>query len=181
MPDETTTPVAAAEAKPAVSTPATPPAEAQKTETPAEVMIPKARFDEVNNALKKLQGDAAEQAKAQAAAEAKALAEQGKYKELFEKQQADLAAAEAKARESELKLLRREAAAQTSLPAALAERLQGETLEEMVADAKAMLDAVEPLKDKTPVPGNGGRPKVAGPSGSKPASITPITDVRRNF
>jgi ribosomal protein L12E/L44/L45/RPP1/RPP2 len=83
-----------------------------------------------------------EAAKAQADAEAKVLAEQGKYKELFEKQQADLQAAQAAARDKELQLLRRDAAAQANLPAALAERLKGETLEDMLADAKSILAAL---------------------------------------
>lgn len=46
---------------------------------------------------------------------------------------------------------------------------------------KAKPLATELLKDKAPIAGNGSRPKVAGPAGSKPAPITPITDVRRNF
>ena len=80
--------------------------------------------------------------KAQADAEAKVLAEQGKYKELFEKQQAELTAAQAAARANEMRLLQRDAATNTKLPAALADRLKGETLEEMEADAKSILAAL---------------------------------------
>lgn len=47
--------------------------------------------------------------------------------------------------------------------------------------SKAKPLATELLKDKPAIAGNGSRPKVAGASGSKPAPITPITDVRRNF
>lgn len=80
--------------------------------------------------------------KAQSEAEQKRLAEEGKWKEAFEKQQAELETERNARRDSELKLLRQQAATQTSLPAALADRLQGETLEEMVADAKTILAAL---------------------------------------
>lgn len=126
----------------ATTTQATPPAGVPNTETPAEVMIPKSRFDEVNNRLKAIEGERTKAQKEAEAAETARLAEQGEYKKLFEKQQADLQAAQAKAQEAAVKLNQREAAAQTNLPAALAERLKGETLEEMVADAQAIMAAL---------------------------------------
>ena len=80
--------------------------------------------------------------KAQSDAEQKRLAEEGKWKEAFEKQQAELETERKARRDNELKLLRRDAAAQVSLPTALTDRLQGETLEEMVADAKSIMAAL---------------------------------------
>lgn len=122
---------------------ATPPAGAQTTETStAEPMIPKSRFDEVNNRLKAIEAEAAKAKKAQTDAETQALAEQGKYKELFEKQQADLAAAQADAKTAAAKLLQMKVAGATKLPAAFAELLKGETEEEMTAHAQTLLAAM---------------------------------------
>jgi len=50
--------------------------------------------------------------------------------------------AEQKAKAAELAVLRRDAIASTGLPAAFADRLKGETLEEMEADAKTLLAAM---------------------------------------
>lgn len=77
--------------------------------------------------------------KAQADAEAKVLAEQGKYKELFEKQQAELQTAQSEAKSAATKLLQQQAATDAGFPLKQSHRLKGETLEEMVADAKAFL------------------------------------------
>lgn len=81
-------------------------------------------------------------AKAKADAETAALVEQGKYKEIAERLQAERDAAQAEARGVALKLMQRDVAAKTNLPAPLAERLRGETVEEMEADAKAILAAL---------------------------------------
>lgn len=53
-----------------------------------EIMIPKARFDEVNDQLKELKTWKETQEKEKAEAEKKRLEEQGKYKELAEKEKA---------------------------------------------------------------------------------------------
>ncbi|MCO5182191.1 MAG: DUF4355 domain-containing protein [Candidatus Promineofilum sp.] len=81
-------------------------------------------------------------AKAAADAQRKANEEQGKYKELYEGLQAQLTAAEGRAAELERAALRREAAEKSGLPAALAERLRGETLDEMLEDAKLLRNAM---------------------------------------
>lgn len=80
--------------------------------------------------------------KARADAERKAAEETGQYKALYEKQQTELAAAKAEAHAAKLRGLRRDVAAKVNLPAALAERLQGETEDELEADAKALLAAL---------------------------------------
>ena len=86
---------------------------------------------------------------AQADAEAATLAEKGEYqklhaaeKERADKLSADLAAVQAQAREQQLAVLRHKVAAEKSLPAALIDRLRGETLEELAADADELLKAL---------------------------------------
>ncbi len=99
-------------------------------------------------------------AKAKSDAETAALAEQGKYKEIADQATAKLAAAEQAAKAAEMRLLQRDVAAKTSLPLPLAERLRGETLEEMEADAKAIMAALpKPAAPNiNPSNGTGGAP-----------------------
>ena len=87
--------------------------------------------------------------KAQADAEAATMAEKGEYqklhaaeKERADKLAADLAAERDKARAHELAILRHKVASEKSLPAALIDRLRGETLEEIAADADELLKAL---------------------------------------
>lgn len=80
--------------------------------------------------------------KAAAEAEAKALAEQGKFKELYEKLQADNTAAQQRIKDMETAALRRDVATKFNLPAGLADRLRGATAEELEADAKLLLEAM---------------------------------------
>lgn len=119
-----------------------PTAESKKTEQPSEHMIPKSRFDEINNELKRLRKEADERAAAQKKADEQAAAEQGKYQELYEKLKAENEASQTKIRDMELKSMRRNVADQVGLSSVFAERLQGSTEEEMLADAKAILDAM---------------------------------------
>ncbi|MBP8950267.1 MAG: hypothetical protein KBG73_15600 [Candidatus Promineofilum sp.] len=81
--------------------------------------------------------------KARADAEAASLAEQGKYKELWEKAQADAQAAAAKLAQMEHDQQRRDAAQAAGIPA-LWQRLQGATAEELAEDAKALAAVVAP-------------------------------------
>jgi len=129
----------------AAQTTVTPPADASGTNSgTSDPKFTQADLDRiVNERLErertKSQKDAA---KAAADAEAKVLAEQGKYKELFEKQQADLQAAQTEAKSAATKLLQQQAATDAGFPLKQSHRLVGETLEEMVADAKSILDAL---------------------------------------
>lgn len=95
-------------------------------------------------------------------AERKAAEEQGKFKELYESLQSKLAATEQEARELRLNQERRAVADKVGLPAALADRLRGETPDEMEQDAKAVLAALP----KPPAPninnGMGGQPGTPG-------------------
>jgi hypothetical protein len=138
----------------------------------------------INDRLKQASAKAEkEAAKAQADAEAKVLAEQGKYKELFEKQQAELQAAQQAARANELRLWQRDAAAQTKLPVALAERLKGETLDEMVADAKAILAALPKpaAPDINANSGAGGAPAAGQLSDAEKQELAAVLGVNPRF
>ena len=66
-----------------------------------------------------------------------------------------------RATELELSMLRRDVIAETGLPAALADRLKGSTKEEMVEDAKKLLEAL-PKQPKQPVQ------TVTNPGGASP-------------
>lgn len=87
--------------------------------------------------------------RAQADAEAATLAEKGEYQKLHaaekdraDKLAADLAAMQAQVREQQLAVLRHKVASEKSLPVALIDRLRGETLEEIAADADELLKAL---------------------------------------
>ncbi len=75
-------------------------------------------------------------------AEASSLAEQGKYKELWEKAQAQAAALETALKAQQIALLRQQVATAKKLPPPLADRLRGETLDELNADADELLQAL---------------------------------------
>lgn len=121
------------------------PAGAKNSDTPgddSERMIPLSRFNEINNQLKELKQQVAAQEEAAKKASDDKLAEQQEWQKLAEQRGEELAAAQAKAAELELAQLRTRAATKAGLPLTFATRLQGETLEELVADAEAMLAAM---------------------------------------
>lgn len=89
--------------------------------------------------------------KARSDAEAKALEQQGEYKALYEKAQADAQAAADKLARMELDQLRRDAAQAAGIPQ-LWQRLQGETADDLAADATALAAFVAPAQ-----PANGQR------------------------
>lgn len=112
-------------------------ATADKTFTQADVdRIVKQRLERAESKAQEVAQKAA------ADAEAKALAEQGKFKELYEKLQADNAAATQRIKDMEMTSLRRDVASKLGLPAGLADRLRGDTAEALEADAKALLEAM---------------------------------------
>lgn len=173
-PENNTEPPKPAQPPAEAKTPDSPKPETSKSE-PAEHMIPKSRFDELNAKLKEanetleaIRKTEAEAKKATELAQTKAAEEQGKWKELYEGSLTKLeeiqqakADAEAKAKAAEIAALRTQIAAEVGLPAKLALRLQGETDEEIRADAEAILE----LMPGTPAPpmntdgsrGNGGK------------------------
>lgn len=100
-------------------------------------------------ALKAAQDELTALKAAQATAAQTALAEQGKFQELYEAEQkraADLekqaAALNDRIRAQELAALRQRIANDKKIPLALADRLQGETAEEISADADKLLEAL---------------------------------------
>lgn len=80
-----------------------------------------------------------------------------------ERLKAELAKAQAELKQSQLDVMKRQSAATTGLPPAFADRLKGETLEELEADAKVILDAL-PKQKAAPnsgatIPGENGKPE----------------------
>ena len=80
--------------------------------------------------------------KAREDAERKAAEEQGKFRELYEAAQQRIAETEARLKAAEIASIKREVAGKLNMPQALANRLQGETLEEIEADAKELMAAM---------------------------------------
>ena len=131
---------------------------------------------ERRTALKAASDKLAALEKAQADAEAATLAEKGEYqklhaaeKERADKLAADLAAERDKARAHELAILRHKVASEKSLPAALIDRLRGETLEEIAADADALLAALP--RPNAPSLNGGDRGTTAGATPQERARV----------
>lgn len=94
--------------------------------------------------------EAAQTAKAQAetdAAEAKRLADEKKYEELARKRETEAADLKIKLRQMEHDQLRRDVAQTAGIPQ-LWQRLQGETAEELAADAKALATMMQPASNQ---------------------------------
>jgi hypothetical protein len=147
---------------------AEPPAEALTTDTPAqgEQFIPKSRFDDVNKKLRELEKAHAQAAKDLAERERKQAEEQGEFKKLYEKAQADLVAAQAAAKQAQVAQWRSEAARKFNLPPVLASRLQGETSEGIEADARQLLEALPKLSSAATDAGAGINAKAPTPAKS---------------
>ena len=97
---------------------------------------------------------------AKAAEEAK-LAEQGEFKALYEKAQAELAQAQEAAKAAQLSQLRTQIGTKHSLPQALIDRLQGEDAETIEADALSLLEAIpqsKPVLSTDSAAGTNGNP-----------------------
>ena len=136
-----------AQAQAETETPVTPTAGEQQQETPAQAherTFTQADVDRIiAERLSKERTKAESMAtKAREEAERKAAEEQGKYQELYEKAQQRIAETEAKLKASEIASIKREVAARLNMPAALATRLQGETQEDIEADAKELMAAL---------------------------------------
>lgn len=128
--------------------------------------------------VKKLRAEAAEQRtalkqlKAQLAAlegannerETAALAEQGKFKDLFEKEKAEREKLAAALEATQAQALRTKVGLAAGLPAALIERLQGNTEEELNADAEALKAILPP--PSPPAPGGRQTTTTAVPGGN---------------
>lgn len=175
MPEETTTP----NAEQATETTATAQSSAgtSNTETQAEPMIPKARFDEVNNRLKALEAEAAKNAKAQAAEDERLKIAQGEWQKLAESHKARVEELTPKAELAEelTQFFNDWIEEQTSTWPKELEGFKGldPGASASIKQRQAWLRegsklATELLGDKTPTPGNGRRPRPTGqtqPSG----------------
>jgi hypothetical protein len=95
--------------------------------------------------LREVEGKLSAADKAKADAEAASLVEQGKYKELYEKAQADAQANADKLARMELDQQRRDAAQVAGIPQ-LWQRLQGDTAEALAEDAKALAAMMQPAQ-----------------------------------
>lgn len=100
----------------------------------AQKLIKELRGENANHRQAKKQAETAAEEAARKAAE-----EQGKFKELYEKEMAKREAAEAEAKRLEQDALKTKVATEVGLPPQLAARLQGETEDELKADAQAVL------------------------------------------
>jgi hypothetical protein len=132
--------------------------EPEPTVTPPEPTAEEKKFTQaeldavITDRLKRekaKQEEAASAAKKKA--EADALAENAEWQKLAEQRQAELDAAQTKVKAAELLEQKRQAASKHGIPEALIPRLQGETPEEMEADAEIVAAL---LKDPKKVPPN---------------------------
>ncbi len=79
-----------------------------------------------------------------------------KREEALAESQKELEALRNQNRQLEVRQLRATVAAEKNLPPKLADRLTGETVEEIEADADSLLEDLGPLSGETPPPGDGG-------------------------
>jgi hypothetical protein len=117
------------------------PAEAKKAETEKPIMIPKSRFDEKIAEAARLQAIIDKQTADQEAAQAAALAEQGKYKELWEKAKSEADKNAAALLGLQRDSMRREIATKAGYPT-LWNRISGETEDELEADMQTLVGAI---------------------------------------
>lgn len=107
-----------------------------------EHMIPKSRFDQVNDELKSLRAAQEQADKEREQAELKQLEEQNNFKALYEKAQADAAKAAADLHQATVENIRNRVGAKLGVPDALISRIKGETEEEIEEDAKSVIEAL---------------------------------------
>ena len=147
--------------------------EERPANTAAEtVAVSKAEFDKLQAALKEANKEAA--ARRKRLEELEAQEAQRKEAEMTETEKANKRAGEleAKLKAYERAEMQRAAADKVKLPAALATRLQGNTPEELEADAKALLETLP--KPEKPAPGI----NPTNPAGSN-ASVTETREQKK--
>jgi hypothetical protein len=149
------------------------PAGAQNTGKPSPEPVPYERFQEVTRKLREFEKQAQGATEAQRKAEEQRLAEQKQFEQLWQQEKAARAEIEQRLRESELAQWRQQAAMQVSLPATLADRLRGDTLDDMIADAKALAATLPKVAapNVNGAPGDGGAPRAA----SQPWALLGLT------
>lgn len=110
-------------------------------------------------------------AKAKSDADARAMAEQGKFEQLYKQTQTELEAERQRATAASLAVTRRDIAARLNVPAALADRLRGETPEEIEADAKQLIASLPKQNATSANAGSGSKQPGAGDGQSMNAFI----------
>jgi hypothetical protein len=124
--------------------------------------------------LKEAEGKLTAAEKAQADEAAKLAAEQGRYQELYEKEQAKAAELESQLNQMRHDQLRRDAAQAAGIPQ-LWQRLQGSTPEELAEDAKTLATMMQPAQ---PANGQPGRTATTAPTPA-PQGPQKLTDEER--
>lgn len=120
------------------------------TPAPEPGPVPYARFHEVNTALQELKTKQQQQDAKQADADKKALEAQGKWQQLAEQHEKDLAS-------ERLANLRMKVAASKGIPADMADRLLGQDEAALQKDADRLLVHLKPATGPgNPPPSNGG-------------------------
>jgi cobalamin biosynthesis Mg chelatase CobN len=138
----------------------------QPNPTPAEmVSISAAELAEIRSALKKANGEAARYRKTAEQVETERKAKEEAEMTALEKANKRAEEAEARAARLERERLQVAAAKKAGLPEELADRLKGETPEELEADAQAILSKL-PKPPAAPKPGPGILPANPGTNGS---------------
>ena len=155
----------AAGAEPAPE-PAEPKPEPKGPADPSGNMIPKERFDEVNNKLKEVEGQLSDLVKQNKDRETKELEKREEWKTLAEKRAQEIEA-------TKIENLRLRVAHEKGIPAAMVDRLKGETLEDIQADAEALIPLLVPKEIPSSVPRlKPGEPAgTFDPKGKTPAEI----------
>lgn len=155
---------------------ATPPAAGTTTPPPAAVTFTPEQLAEVERKLAAAREEAATKVKNDTAAEterqrketeAKALTEQGKFKELYEKAEAERQQAATDLAAERLNLARIKVAAKHNLSAGLADRLRGATEAELEADA-AELKKLIPVEAAAPAGAPAGGRSAGGKAAAAP-------------
>jgi seryl-tRNA synthetase len=129
----------------------------------------------LREALRKANGEAARFRREHSALAQKLKDAEDADKNEVQKATEKLTAAESRAAKAEARLLRIEVAIAKGLPPSMAGRLQGETQEELEADADELLGHLAPAQRPTP----GDRPREALRSGTAPDAKPEETDPKK--
>lgn len=113
-----------------------------ETAEPAEPMIPKSRFDEVNEQRKALKQQIDDAEKARVELEKQKLKAEGDFKSLYEEALADADALRSTIANMQREQMIAQVATETGLPVALTSRLHGDDYDELLADAQAIMESV---------------------------------------
>lgn len=139
--------------------------------------VPYKRFAEVNRRARELETQLAAFQNQAKTAEEERLAGEAKWKELAEKREQELKAVQSQLQEASIAQLRLQVAATHGIPANLAGRLVGSTLEELTTDAQAMQGFLKPVTPGMPPLGNNRQP---GPDAPTPEQMRDAKWVREN-